>query len=104
MGMGGAIGKIGGTLNLPGGIASKLSAILQGGDERDAFNGILLATVAHVNNKPNFNLELEINELLIRLGNLRGASSEGIGGALSQVARGLSENIDKAMGSLIKGN
>ena len=99
--MGGVIGKIGGTLNVPGGIASKLGAILEGGDQRDAFNGILLATVAHVNNKSNFNLELEINELLIRVGNLRGASS---GGIASLVSRGLFENIDKAMGSLIKSN
>jgi hypothetical protein len=98
--MGGVIGKISGSLNVPGGIASKLGKILEGGDQRDAFNGILLATVAHVNNKSNFNIEVEINDLLIRLSNLRGAQG-GLGGIMTKISHGLFENIDKTMSGML---
>jgi hypothetical protein len=82
------ISKIVQSMNLPGGIASALAGILGGGDQRRQFIAVLLATAAHIENKPNFNYELEMNDLWIRLGNLRGQSS---GGALGQVVQAMGQ-------------
>ena len=91
--MGGTMGQIGNMVggggNLAGigryaslansGISLKLTdemkrtigAILAHGDDRAAFKAILLATVEHVSKKPHFNCQLEINDLWIKLTNLR---------------------------------
>ena len=59
-------------MNLPPGVLQNLAA---GGapapDPRAEFNAVLLATVSHVNKKPNFNFELELNDLWTRLGVLK---------------------------------
>lgn len=83
------ISKIVQSMNLPGGIASALAGILGGGDQRRQFIAVLLATAAHIENKPNFNYELEMNDLWIRLGNLRGQSSGG--GALGQLGQAMGQ-------------
>ena len=62
-------------LNLSPIMQQAAGAIANSGDQRAAFNAILLATTASVERKPNFNLEVEINDLNVRLGNLRGMSS-----------------------------
>ena len=82
-----------------GSIGVTLEKVLQGGDQRAAFNAILLATVAHGSKKPSFNLEVEINDLMVRLGNLRGLSS--VSGALGNVGA-LYQGIDSLINSLIK--
>lgn len=66
-----------------------IASILAHGDDRAAFNAILLATVEHVSKKPNFNVQLEMNDLWIKLTNLRddigkapaGSPSGGFGGS-----------------------
>ena len=99
--MGGVTGNIGGAvkgLGL-GNIGVSLEKVLQGRDQRAAFNAILLATVAHGSKKPNFSLELEINDLMVRLGNLRSMSSvSGVFGNLGV----LLQDVDSSMKSLIK--
>lgn len=66
-----------------GGLAPLLEKVLVGAalkqDTGAAFNAILLATVDRVNGKPNFNLELEINDLLVKLGNLRDPAMPAVG-------------------------
>lgn len=69
----GNVGKLISALNLPGidaGVTGRLANLT---DPRLQFNAVLAATIANANKKPNFNLELEINDLWTRLGNLRQA-------------------------------
>ena len=105
------IGKILKGLQLSPVMQQSLGTIADSGDQRAAFNAVLLATAANVDKKPNFNLELEINDLFIRLGNLRSMSSgpasafqgsmqtsKQIFGALNT----LSANLDTAIQSIVK--
>jgi hypothetical protein len=109
-----AVGRMG----LPSGIGGIISRALgQPIDQRQAFASILLATVAHVNQKPNFNLELEINDLWIHLTALKSAQSSssvmssaisGLGGSVGGMAQGvlknmtLNENILKALSNVLE--
>lgn len=108
--MGGALGSISANLasvtkgmQLTPIMQQALSQIAQSGDQRAAFNAILLATAANVTKKPNFNLELEINDLWIRLGNLRSAQPAGVGGVfanLGKTAALVNMNIGAVLGDL----
>ena len=66
-----------------GGLGPLLEKALVGAvlkqDTGAAFNAILLATVDRVNTKPTFNLEVEINDLLVKLGNLRDPAMPAMG-------------------------
>lgn len=97
--IGGAIGAIKPAatvtrgMNLSPAIQAALDSIAESGDQRAAFNAILLASVTNVAKKPHFNLELEINDLFVRLGNLRGMGAapgtnplKGIGAALGNIS------------------
>jgi hypothetical protein len=92
-------------LNLPG-LTKGLMGDGSVKDPRAAFAAILVATAADVGKKPNFNLELEINDLWTRLGNLRQQQQKGIGGALSamtkQMESGIFQGLDKALEGLLK--
>ncbi len=145
--MGGAIGQIGNTVGGLGrygalansGVHLKLTDemkkligdILSHGDDRAAFKAILLATVEHVSKKPHFNCQLEMNDLWIKLTNLRddiakadsGKSSGGglggfggpsglggfggaggaVGSAMSSLPVSLSPGINLVLGDLLKG-
>jgi hypothetical protein len=68
--MNGLLGELKGS-----GLELLFARILQQGNQRAIFKATLLATVARVSKKPNFNLELEINDLFIKLGNLRGMNT-----------------------------
>ena len=98
-------------------IQQAMGQIAQSGDQRAAFKAILLATAASVAKKPSFNLELEMNDLYIRLGNLRGAAqSAGMGGGpfgaigqqmsqMTQMTNHMSAmlgNIDSAIQNIVK--
>ncbi|WP_309643999.1 hypothetical protein [Phenylobacterium sp.] len=55
-------------------------------DSRKAFIAVLVATASSAGSKPNFNLELEMNDLWTRLQNLKtaaGPSSGGVGGIMA---------------------
>lgn len=80
-------------MNLPAQITGALRGLLGATDQRQAFVALLLATASNVQNKPNFNLELEINDLWTRIGALRNGSP-GMGGALGplgQVVQAMSQ-------------
>ena len=104
-----AIGGVGGVSNsvssvmrgmdISSAMQAALHGIAESGDQRAAFNGILLASAANVMKKPNFNLEVEINDLMIRLGNLRGMQSQSPMGALGSPA-GVLGNLFSILGSL----
>lgn len=113
--MGGAIGNVSTSLasatkglNVSPIMQAAMGVIADAGDQRAAFNAILLATSATVANKPNFNLELEINDLWIRLGNLRNMPAGGggmskavsplssIGPALESVMQAMAKQVDAA--------
>ncbi len=109
--MGGALGHIGASLasatkglnNISPIMQQALSQIAQSGDQRAAFNAILLATAANATKKPNFNLEVEINDLWIRLGNLRSTAPIPTGGAFAQVGQvtaQLSSILSQAVGNI----
>ncbi|MCC6242916.1 MAG: hypothetical protein IT353_08745 [Gemmatimonadaceae bacterium] len=113
--MGGSLGSIKTSLasatkglNVSPIMQAAMGMIADSGDQRAAFNAILLATSATVANKPNFNLELEINDLWIRLGNLRNMAPAGgglpkaasplssIGPALESVMQAMAKQVDAA--------
>ncbi len=106
------ISGIVGKMTLPGGVMGAMSRALSGGvDQRQAFVSLLLATATHANHKPNFNLELEINDLWTHLSVLKDQQSSGggIGGVLQGVTGGLggggsmfNEGITKAIEGLLK--
>ena len=65
-------------MQLPGGVLSSLTRGLNGEiDQRQAFVTVLLAAAAHVNQKKNFNLELEINDLWTHMTVLRNQQPTG---------------------------
>ncbi len=75
-------------------IGRMLSGMLQGSDQRQAFTALLLATVTNVQKKPNFNLELEINDLLVHLDALRSQQGAGgLGAAMQQAMGNLNMNM-----------
>jgi hypothetical protein len=87
----GNLSKILGNVNLPGGIGQVISGA-SAVDQRQAFIAVLLATAASAGQKQNFNLEVEINDLWTRLGNLRTQSSApGVGALLTKALSGVSE-------------
>ena len=93
-------------LPLSGPMLSSLNSIPMT-DQRQAFIAVLVATAAGVGQKPNFNLEVEINDLWIRLGNLRQANSGpfGASGRLGGMLAPLTEmqsQLNGAMQALIK--
>jgi hypothetical protein len=95
-----AVAGITGKMNLPAGVAGVMSQALgKPMDQRQAFTAVLLATVAHVNEKPNFNLELEINDLWIHMSVLRNAeqTSSGVGGLLKDMAGTVSGMLNNAL-------
>lgn len=67
--------KIGALVGQAGDVGPHLHKILVSSvlrqDAGSAFCALLLATVKKVNEKKHFNLEVEINDLLVKLGNLR---------------------------------
>lgn len=74
-------------LSLPEQINAALRGLLGASDQRQAFVALMLATATNVQNKPNFNLELEINDLWTRLGALRNGSAGGMAGAMGQASQ-----------------
>ena len=58
-------------LGLPTDLTQKIGDMLDGPNQRNAFSALLVATAAAAQKKPNFNLELEINDLLVHLDGLR---------------------------------
>lgn len=92
-----------GNMNLSPGITSALGELALTAGQREKFNAILLATVDHVSKKQNFNLELEINDLLVRLGNLRtaGAAPSGLPAVLPNMGGILSPAIEKMIQSMV---
>lgn len=108
--MGGAISNVSKNalkgLNLSATMGQAVQALAVSGDQRAQFNAILMATVATVTKKPNFNLELEINDLWIRLGNLRttgAATPHPSMVQLSAAMQAMLGNLDDAMKNLTKG-
>ena len=105
-----AVSGIVGKMSLPGGVLSSLMRGLTGEvDQRQAFVSVLLATAAHVNQKKNFNLELEINDLWTHLTVLRGQQpTGGVAGLLqtmgvpSPFLPTFNEGITKALDGLLK--
>ncbi|MEO6340786.1 MAG: hypothetical protein ABIO39_12145 [Caulobacteraceae bacterium] len=101
-----AIGK----MQLPGMVSSALSRGLTGEvNQRQAFVALLLATAAHVNEKKNFNLELEINDLWVHMGSMR--SQQQASGGMGGMVQGLhgvlhssmfNEGISKAIEGILK--
>jgi hypothetical protein len=102
--MGGILSGVGKALQgmkLPGGLMQRITSGQINPDPRAQFNAVLLATVAHINEKPNFNFELEMNDLWTRLGNLRqeqGAAQQ------RQISSGLSTlaNLSPQLGQLVE--
>lgn len=94
-------------LPLSGQMLSGLNAIPMS-DQRKAFIAVMVATAAGVGQKPNFNLEVEINDLWIRLGSLRQANSDTFGGVNKGIGGMLTPLIDMqtqlngAMQALVK--
>lgn len=110
--MGGVVGSIGkavGSTAKMGGLTpspqlgAAMGDVIGKSGGRGLFCALLLATVEHVHKKPHFNLELEINDLMIRLGGLRqmseGAASSGVGAQaqLNQISATLAATM-RAMG------
>jgi len=94
------VSKAIGNMQLPVGVLGALTRGLTGSiDQRQAFTSVLLATVAHVNQKKNFNLELEINDLWIRLSNLRQADT---GSPLGNIMTGVSNLINTGLNDHLK--
>ena len=96
-------------MNLPGMSPTVMSRLEAAPDPRVQFNALLLTTVSHVSQKPNFNLELEINDLWTRLGVLKqeqaAAKAPGGGAALSSVMGSLGEinqQLTKVLESMLK--
>ena len=58
-------------LGFPDDLSQKIGDMLDGPNQRNAFSALLVATAAAAQKKPNFNLELEINDLLVHLDALR---------------------------------
>jgi hypothetical protein len=97
------IGKIFKGLNLPGGLGQALMGDGSVKDQRAAFTAVLVATAAHVSQKPNFNLELEINDLWVRLGNLRQEQPKGIAAMVNNALDpGVFQGLNKALEGLLK--
>lgn len=75
-------------------IGRMIGGMLQGPDPRQAFTALLLATVTNVQKKPNFNLELEINDLLVHLDALRSQQGAGgVGAVMQQMTSNLNMNL-----------
>jgi hypothetical protein len=103
-GIGKSIGVVTKGLNVSPIMQSAFGSIADAGDQRAAFNAIMLATAANALKKPNFNLEVEINDLNVRLGNLRGMSSgQGLGGLAQQLGNATSilGSLDSAMKGIV---
>jgi hypothetical protein len=97
------VGGIVGKMNLPAGIGGILSqAVGKPMDQRQAFTSVLLATVAHVNEKPNFNLELEINDLWIHLSVLRNAQQSSGSGGLGGILSGVGNSVSGLANAIVK--
>lgn len=97
-----ALSKLVGNLGLAPTITQALQTMLQSGDNRAAFIAALTATAANASKKPNFNLELEINDLWTRLGNLRDASpGGGFSGAVNQL-QDVQQSLFKTLEALSK--
>ena len=90
-------------MNLPGLSPTIMGKLEASPDPRVQFNALLLTTVAHVSQKPNFNLELEINDLWTRLGSLRQeqAATKAPGTALSAAMGSLGE-INQQLGKVLE--
>ena len=92
-----AVSGIVAKMQLPGGVLSALAQGLTNEiDQRQAFVSVLLAAAAHVNQKQNFNLELEINDLWNHLTALRSQASSGQAGSI-QAMSGLMQQQASAM-------
>jgi len=72
-------------------------------DSRKAFIAVLVATAANAGSKPNFNLDLEMNDLWTRLQNLKSASPSGGGMAtiMGSALIPLQTMLDGAMKAMI---
>lgn len=73
-------------------------------DQRQAFIAIMIATASHAGAKPNFNLELEINDLWTRLNNLKAesqASDAGTGLAPLMKSLGAFQQINAHLGQAV---
>ena len=94
-----SIGKILKGLNLPPGVMQAAMGDGSVKDQRAAFTAILVATASNAAQKPNFNLEVEINDLWTRLGNLRQEKPKGIGAIMNKaldprIFQGLNKSLE----------
>ncbi len=86
-------------LNLGPDMARVLQRVFETRDQRKAFIAVLLATSASVAQKPNFNIEVELNDLWTRLSVLR---SETGGSPMAGIAQAL-KGVSGAAQSIING-
>jgi hypothetical protein len=86
-------------LNLGPDMGRVLQRVFESRDQRKAFIAVLLATSASVAQKPNFNIELELNDLWTRLSLLRAESS---GSPMAGVAQAM-QRVSTAAQSILKG-
>lgn len=110
--IGKTVASVVGSLNLPGGMLSALGQISVA-DQQKAFIAVLTATSANAAGKQSFNLETEINDLWVRLNNLKQAGSpsgsladlQGVmssQGAAMNILSGVSTQLSNVLQSLIK--
>lgn len=90
-------------MNLPGMSPGVMNRLEAAPDPRVQFNALLLTTVSHVSQKPNFNLDLEINDLWTRLSVLKQeqAMAKAPGATLSSVAGAVGE-INQQLGKVLE--
>ncbi len=103
----GGIGKVFQGLNLPATISSILTGVGGGPSpaaQRTAFVQLLTAYARHAAAKTGpFNLELEINDLWVRLTNLKAANAGGQAGALQmQQQMGQLTQVMGLMSTMVK--
>ena len=96
--------KIGALVGQAGDLGPAMHKVLVGSvlkqDAGAAYCALLLAAVKKVNEKKNFNLEVEINDLLVKLGNLRDPHLPAVGPSPSSKA--VSAKVSEAMDALGK--
>jgi hypothetical protein len=80
-------------------LSKVLQAVFEVRDQRKTFIAMLAATAASVAQKPNFNLEVELNDLWTRLTVLRGDGG-GPHGGMAKVLEGVGAAAESMMKAL----
>lgn len=87
-------------LNLGPDMARVLQRVFETRDQRKAFIAVLLATSASVAQKPNFNIEVELNDLWTRLSVLRPESGASPMAGVAQALQGVSTAAQSIINAL----